>query len=79
MTTTIPGTFHETRLGEIVHGDSLDVMAGLADDDSVDLIMMSLPADGGMRRPGGDAKTGETPAFPGTAGGYAEAGRRHRR
>ena len=78
MTTTIPGTFHKTRLGEIVHGDSLDVMAGLAVD-SVDLITMSPPADGGMRRPGGDAEAGETPAFPGTAGGYADAERRHRR
>lgn len=77
MTTTISRTFHETRLGEIVHGDSLDVMAGLAAD-SADLIMTSLPADGGMRRPGGDAEAGETPAFPRTASGYADAGRRNR-
>ena len=42
MTTKIPGTFHETRVGKIVHGDSLDVMAHLADD-SVDLIVTSPP------------------------------------
>lgn len=77
MTTTIPGTFHETRLGEIVHGDSLDVMAQVADA-SVNLIMTPLSADGGMRRPGSAAEAGETPAFPGTANGYVEAGRRHR-
>lgn len=42
MTAEPPKTFHETRVGKIVHGDSLDVMAGLADD-SVDLIVTSPP------------------------------------
>ena len=42
MTTEPPKTFHETRVGKIVHGDSLDVMAHLADD-SVDLIVTSPP------------------------------------
>lgn len=35
-------TFHETPLGEIVYGDSLDVLIGYADN-SVDLIMTSPP------------------------------------
>ena len=35
-------TFHETSLGRIVHGDSVDVLAVCADD-SVDLIMTSPP------------------------------------
>ncbi len=39
---TAPRIFHETSLGRIVHGDSLDVLAGY-DDKSVDLIMTSPP------------------------------------
>lgn len=35
-------TFHETSLGRIIHGDSVDVLAACADD-SVDLIMTSPP------------------------------------
>ena len=35
-------TFHETTLGQILHGDSLDVL-GAYDDSSVDLIMTSPP------------------------------------
>ena len=34
--------FHETSLGRIIHGDSVDVLAACADD-SVDLIMTSPP------------------------------------
>ena len=36
------GTFHETFLGRIIHGDSADVLATCADD-SVDLVMTSPP------------------------------------
>ena len=39
---TIFDTFHETALGQIVHGDSLDVLATY-DDRSVNLIMTSPP------------------------------------
>ena len=35
-------TFHETSLGRIIHGDSVDVLSARADD-SVDLIMTSPP------------------------------------
>ena len=37
-----PAVFHETLLGRIVHGDSLDVLAACPDD-SVDLIVTSPP------------------------------------
>ena len=39
---TVFSTFHETALGQIVHGDSLDVLATY-DDGSVNLIMTSPP------------------------------------
>ena len=37
-----PVAFHETPLGQIVHGDSIEVLAACPDD-SVDLIMTSPP------------------------------------
>lgn len=37
-----PRIYYETRLGQIVHGDSLQVMAGMAER-SVDLIVTSPP------------------------------------
>ena len=42
MTRPDAGAFHETPLGRIVHGDSIDVLAACPDD-SVDLIMTSPP------------------------------------
>ena len=39
---TVFNTFHQTPLGQIVHGDSLDVLATY-DDGSVNLIMTSPP------------------------------------
>ena len=51
-------TFHETRLGSIVRGDSVDVLATY-DDESVDLIMTSPPFGLGRKKDYGNVDAGD--------------------